>query len=238
MRSQHIKPAGPVRPWIPPQGATGNTGSTGDTGATGATGPQGNTGAPGATGATGSQGDTGAQGPQGSQGPGGAAGATGAAGPTGATGATGPSGTNGTTTLFLMGNSGADATNTNAATEYVGIGAVGIPNTFDGTIGNRQTVISATGTAKNLFVTISSALGSSSDSLVFTVMNGPTAVLSCTFNSADNGSGQTSPTACSSAGVGAGVATFTAGDLITLRVVSANSPAARTARWGLQYTIP
>ena len=134
-----------------------------------------------------------------------------------------------------MGNSGADTTNTNAVTEYIGIGDVGISNTFDGTIGNRQTVISATGTAKNLFVTISSALASSGDSLVFAVMNGATATgITCTFNSTDNGSGQTSPTACSSAGTTA----FTAGDLITLRVVSTNSPQARTARWGLQYTIP
>jgi hypothetical protein len=155
-------------------------------------------------------------------------------GATGATGATGSTGTNGTTTLFLMGNSGTDEINTAATTEYVGI--ADINSTFTGTQASRQTPVPASGTAANLSIVISQSIGTGSDAVTFTVMIGGTATgITCTINVGGTGTGQTSSTACSSSATAA----FTAGSLISLRVVTTNSPASSTeAMWGLQYTIP
>jgi hypothetical protein len=135
--------------------------------------------------------------------------------------------------VIFLGNSGSDTSNTGAATEYVPLTNVGGSTVFNGTQSTTQTVVPRAGTARNLFVVMSSALGSSGDSVQFTLMNGTTATsITCTFNSANNGSGQTSSTACSSAST----ASFAAGDLISLRVVTANTPSARTFSWGLEYT--
>lgn len=224
-------------------GVAGPTGPQGDAGVAGPAGPQGNAGIAGPAGPAGPQGGTGATGPQGATGPTGATGATGPtgaqgpAGAAGATGATGATGAAGVQSAFLMGNSGADNETGSAATEYAALTGIGgaLGGVFTVTQSATQTAVPATGTAKNLFVNMSSALGSVGDSVQFTVMNGAVASsVTCTFNSTDNGSGQTSATRCSSAATVA----FTTGDLISLRVVTANSPSPRTFNWGLEYTVP
>ncbi len=197
---------------------SGPGGPTGPTGDTGPTGPQ------GAEGATGAQGPTGPQGTQGPTGPQGAPSTVpGPVGPTGATGQTGPTGPVGPGLGAIIGG-GYPTGFLDGSTNYLQL--------FDQDVHSSETasdlVLPVDGTAKNLYVKVTSAPGGT-NTWTFTIRkNDATAPGApfCTITGA--------ATSCSDTGSSL---SFAAGDIVSVQFLKQGT-ATSFIRMSFLYTTP
>ncbi len=168
----------------------------------------------------GDKGDQGIQGIQGIQGVKGDKGDTGSQGIQGIQGIQGNPGINGTNGISFIGGGSGASVQANATT-YMGT-FVGSNSTTES---SEQVAMPVAGTIKNFFVRLSSNVGGSGKNIVFTVdKNGVSQPVTCTITSG----------ASSCSDVTHNVA-FSAGDIISIKVVADNGIGNLTAQWSSQY---